>query len=148
MYNKKELMEYYGHFPSVLRNALEKGLVVFPDNLEKKFEPIEVYRGIRYKIGEKEKSMKEDFLSQMERNLPGYDPTEIESYSCSCFEDKQELINAMHMPRKNKKIACGHICADYGPCVKEKESSHIHWYLFEGVDPSDDFEVCSDEEMD
>lgn len=40
--------EYYLRFPSVLRKALQGGKTQFKENLEKRYEPVDVYHGIKY----------------------------------------------------------------------------------------------------
>lgn len=137
---------YYQCFPSVLREALESGRVSFPDNIQKEFSERQVYRGIRYKEPDKTTVVKDDFLSQAERMLPGTDMNDIGSYSCSCFQNQDELKAAFKLPRKNKGIAVGMLCDEYGPAVFE-ENGHVHWFLFEDADPSDRFEVIKGEKM-
>lgn len=140
--------EYYNRFPSVLKRALNENKVTFPDSLMKEYEEIKVYRGMRFVEGKKEYLEKSDFLSQAERELPGTDYDDIYEYSCSCFENVNELWVAFKLPRKNKRIAQGRIKCEKGPIIKETQSTHMHWFLYEGVDPSEDFEVYSYEKMD
>lgn len=146
--NKDTMDDYYSRFPVVLRTALKEKQVVFPSVLLKSYSPELVYRGIRFVKDKKECVEKEDFLSQAERALPGVDYGDIGSYSCSCFRTVEGLVKAYQLPRKNKAIARGMIRDENGPIIKEMESPHIHWFLFSGIDPSNDFEVCKDEKMD
>ena len=47
-------------------------------------------------------------------------------------------------PRKNKAIAKGKIKKEFGPIDVNNKTSHIDLYLFEGIDPSDEFEVIEE----
>lgn len=44
-------------------------------------------------------------------------------------------------PRKNKAIAKGIIQKEYGPIDINNATSHVDWYLFDEIDPSEKFEV-------
>lgn len=141
---------YFMKFPSVLRKALQSNKVRLPQTLQKEYEPLRVFRGIRYKLGEKECVEKADFLSQAERNLPGTDFDDLGSYSCSCFEDVKELELSFKLPRKNKGIAEGIMKCENGARLDDNEGTHKHWFLYDEVDPSCDFRVYNydDEKMD
>jgi len=132
--------DYYLRFPSVLRNALKEGKVGFPKDLETEYGSEEVYRGVKY-TENKKKITQEDFKSQMEKGLPGFSETDIKSYSCSCFRDLEELHMAVHFPKKGRAVAKGIMRSEHGPRVREKGTTHIHWYLYDEIDPSDEFEV-------
>ena len=147
MQANEQRIEYYKRFPAVLKRALIDGKVNLPDNLLKEFQTIIAYRGIRFKKGEKESVEKSDFLSQVERNIPGANYDDIGEYSCSCFENIDELRVSYKLPRKNKGIAKGKIKCENGPIVQD-EGTHIHWFLYDNVDPSQDFEVYEYEKMD
>lgn len=144
---------YFLKFPSVLKKALQEGTIILPNELQKEYKPIHVFRGIRYKIGEKEEIDKTDFLSQAERRLPGTDFEDVGSYSCSCFEKVEELILAYQLPRKNKCISEGIMRCELGARwddMNDNWETHRHWFLYENVDPSCDFKVYNYdyEEMD
>lgn len=136
---------YFMRFPSVLKKALQSERIIFPECIMIKYEPLIAYRGIRIIPDSKITVTKEDFKSQVERNLPGTNFDDIGNYSCSCFMDMAELKAAFKLPRKNKGIAVGLIRDNYGPYILEDDSSHIHWFLYDGVDPSSDFKVIKDE---
>lgn len=140
--------EYYKKFPDKFKKVLLEKKVIFPDSLEKDYEPFAAYRGIRLIPHIKDRVEKEDFRSQIERasDFPGIDYEDIENYSCSCFIDIDELLLAFRLPRKNKGIARGNIRKEYGPICREEESSHINWFLFNDADPSSEFEVIKNEE--
>lgn len=133
---------YYEKFPDVLKNALKENKVTFPTELQKRYKDIDVvYRGIRLVKGKKESIDRTDFLSQAERKLPDTDYEDIGSYSCSCFEDLEELELAFKLPRKNKAIAIGRIREINGPIWKNKEDSHIHWFLYKDANTVEDFHI-------
>ncbi len=148
MKKDSQINDYYNRFPSVLKKALLENKVRFPEELEKNFTPITAYRGIRFIEGKKEFIDKNDFLSQAERELPGTNYDDIYEYSCSCYEDIDELWVAFKLPRKNKRIARGIIECKNGPIIKEKDTTHIHWFLFEDTVPNERFEVYEYEKMD
>lgn len=141
------MKDYYERFPNVLKEALRQEKVSFPETLEKEYAPRVAFRGIRFIKDKKENIEKNDFLSQVERRLPGVDYEDIMEYSCSCFESIDELLIAFSLPRKNKGIAKGKIKCENGPIIMEKQGTHIHWFLYDGIDPSEDFEVCKYEKM-
>lgn len=135
---------YYLKFPSVLGKALQDEMVELPENVEFEYNPVQVYRGIRYKMGVKECVDKTDFRSQAERRLPGTDYNDIGEYSCSCFEDLEELQLAYSLPRKNKGISKGVMSCKAGARWKNQNDAwetHWHWFLYDGADPSCDFKV-------
>ena len=137
-------MEYYNKFPKVLKNALIDGIVSFPNSIQQNYDELTVYRGVRYS---KDKTIidKTDFLSNVERNLRNpmvpADHEDISNYSCSCYLKLEEMRTLAKFPRKNKAIAKGKIKKEFGPIDVINKTSHIDLYLFEGIDPSDEFEV-------
>ncbi len=137
-------MEYYNRFPTVLKNALINGTVKFPDSLQCEYEDLVVYRGVSYSKN-KTTIDKSDFLSNMERNLINpmvpVDSKNISSYSCSCYLNIDEMRMCAKFPRKNKAIAKGIIQKEFGPIDINHATSHVDWYLFDEIDPSEKFEV-------
>lgn len=135
--------EYYQRFRAVLREALVEGRVEFPKNIQKNYSDIVAYRMVRY-TEQKKEIVLSDFESQVERGVPGLTPddySDIKKYSCSLFCDDNEAMLALHLPRRNKKLAKGEISDIYGPCIYEEDTSHVHLFLYDGVDPSGRFEV-------
>lgn len=136
---------YALRFPAVLREALRSGIIALPDALETEFDEIPAYRGVTIRgDGPPYPLDRSDFLSQMERkqqnpNFPA-DPGRWENYSCSCFTEMDELMLSFHLPRKGKRIAKGPVSKTQGACVADG-SPHIHWFLYEGADPSPLFSV-------
>ena len=139
--------EYYRQFPRVLRDALMNGTVSFPEDLRKNYECREVFRMVKY-TSEKRQIDQSDFWSQVENKVPGLTSenySDIRYYSCSLFGDYKEAELALHLPRRNKRLARGTIIDSYGPCLFEVDTSHVHLFLYDGINPSDRFEVILDE---
>ena len=137
-------VKYYERFPSVLRNAFLSGIVCFSATLKQRYENLIVYRGVKYT---KSKTFidKNDFRSNIERKMRNPFVTayedKIESYSCSCYLNIDEMKMYAKFPRKNKAIAKGLIKQEDGPIDIDDDTSHVNLYLFENVDLSDRFEV-------
>lgn len=132
-------------FSAVLQAAIQDGTVVLPENLQTDFNDIHCYRGVKVKEQETSRQLcRDDFNSQMEQRqfncCLAVDPSKWEDYSCSCFKDIDELKISFHLPRKNKGIAEGQITKTFGACI-EDDSSHVHWFLYEGADPSPNFQI-------
>lgn len=133
--------EYYNRFPTMLRNALMSGRVRFSEHILYRYEDMLVYRGVKYGKN-KVKIDKTDFYSHAERELPGYNLDDINTYGCSCFEDLEELHMITKFPTKNKAIAKGWIKDQYGPCERSLENTHVNLFIYDNVDISGEFEVC------
>ena len=139
-----EGLEYYKRFPIDLRTALIENIVTFPETLQQEYEERVVYRAIKYN-SKKTCIDQSDFASYIEKRAENpmipVDDSNISSYSCSCYMDLDKLHIFTKFPTKNKAVAKGSICDEIGPVVIDKKRSHVDWFLFEGVDPSDRFEV-------
>lgn len=137
-------MGYYNRFPTVLKNALMDGKVEFPSSIQQEYADLTVYRGVSYS-NNKTKIDRSDFISNIERKIKNplvvADDEKISSYSCSCYLKIDEMRIRAKFPRKNKAIARGIIKKEFGPIDINNDTSHIDLYLFDGVDPSDGFEV-------
>ena len=137
-------IEYYNRFPLCLKNALLSGRVKFPSDIQKEYEDLVAYRGVKYS-NNKTNIEKSDFFSNMERNalnpMVPADADAISSYSCSCFLDIDEMRIHAKFPRKNAAIAKGIIRKDFGPIDINTDTLHVNLYLFDGIDPSNEFEV-------
>lgn len=137
-------LEYYNRFPITLKSALLSGRVKFPDSLQREYNDLCVYRGVKY-TAEKTVIDRTDFLSNVERKkespLVVADDSKISSYSCSCFLNIDEMRIQAKFPRKSKAIAKGVIKSEFGPIDINEDTSHVDLYLFDNVDPSSGFEV-------
>lgn len=137
-------IEYYNRFPDLLKRALLDGKVLFPPTLIREYDDMLVYRGVSYNKN-KTQIDKSDFISNIE--LKTKNPMivafedQISSYSCSCYLDIEAIRFFARFPRKNKAVAKGKIRKEYGPIDINQDTSHVDLYLFEGIDPSDGFEV-------
>lgn len=130
-------------FPSVLRESLQNNICAMPDKTEWEYAPILVYRGVKIT---KDKTVidRSDFLSQIERGL-SKNFADIKKYSCSVFTDVDVLSDSLKLPRRNKRIAVGHMQDKDGPCYRLNDDPHIHWFLYEDADPSDGFVLMEEE---
>ena len=133
-------------YDQVLQQAIDQNVIVFPEHVETHFEPVQVYRAVSMQKNQPVRPLnRSDFNSQVENVRIGKpipcDERNWVNYSCSCFVDLQELSLAMKLPRKSKRIAIGRIDEQYGSCLKDIETTHIHWFLYEDCDPSPLFYV-------
>lgn len=131
-------------FPPALQNALIKKGLRFPDNLEKEYNDVIVYRGVRYNNNKKNIELS-DFQSNVERHLLNpsvyVDDNDIEYYGCSVYENMDLMKKYAKFPRKNWAVSKGIIKSSFGPIVRNGETSHINLFLFKDVDPSSNFKV-------
>ena len=136
--------EYYDKFPNVLKNALKNGIVKFPDSIQDEYSELVVYRAVKYSKN-KTAIDKSGFSSNMERNFKNpmvpVDSNDISCYSCSCYLKIDAMRIYANFPRKNKAIAKGTIQKEFGPIDINDTTSHVDLYLFNGIDPSEKFEV-------
>ena len=137
-------IKYYNRFPTVLKNALINEVIKFPDSLQQEYADLVVYRGVSYS-NSKTVIDKSDFLSNIERNMQNpmvpVDRENVLYYSCSCYLNIDAMRIYAKFPRKNKAIAMGTIKKEFGPINIDDDTSHVHLYLFDKIDPSKNFEV-------
>ena len=118
--------------------------VRFPNSLQCEYEELCVVRGVRY-TATKTAIDKSDFLSYVELKkinpMIAADDSKINNYSCSLFMNIDELHQLTKFPNKNKAIAKGRIRSKFGPIIINEETSHIDLFLYDNVDPSNEFEV-------
>lgn len=127
-------------FPATLKEALASGRVELPGNLLYEYEDISVYRGVKYTKNKTEID-ETDFYSHVERSLPGVDIDDINNYSCSIFEDLEELRMWTKFPNRRKAIAKGIIRQQYGPRDEADKKTHINLFLYDNTDIYKEFEV-------
>ena len=144
MKTKGLTLSYYNRFPTVLKDALISEKVRFPNSLQCEYEELCVFRGIKY-TATKTAIDKSDFLSYVELKkinpMIAADDSKINNYSCSLFMNIDELHQLTKFPNKNKAIAKGRIRSKFGPIIINEETSHIDLFLYDNVDPSNEFEV-------
>lgn len=132
-------------FPTVLRTALRSNKVSFPDTLQCNYEKRCVFRAVKY-TQDKTEIDASDFLSYVESNkkcpmIPVVDDNDISSYGCSCFMNLEMFHYRTKFPTKKKAIAKGMINDSFGPIIVDEKTSHIDLFLYDGIDPSGEFEV-------
>lgn len=140
-------IKFYEKFPPALKNALINKGLDFPDNLEKEYNDVIVYRGVRYNKNKREIVLA-DFESNIERKLKNpsvyADEDDIEYYGCSCYEKMESIKKFANYPRKNYAIAKGIVKKSFGPICRNKSTTHINLFLFKDIDPSEYFKVVEE----
>ena len=135
-------LEYYNRFPTILKDALVSGKVMFPNSLQREYEELCVFRGVKY-TAQKTEIDKSDFLSYIELKKKSpmlvADDSKISSYSFSCFLNMDEMRHQTKFPSKNKAIAKGVIKKEFGPIDINEDTSHVDLFLYDNVDPSCEF---------
>ncbi len=142
--------EFYLKFPSVLRKALQSGVVSFDElPCETSFEPIPVYRVIKRQLEEQDniEIKEQDFLSQAELNAISPKGTEakdligdIGKYSCSFSLTKEWLQNIFKLPKKTKLLIYGTINETHG-AINRDSIPHIHCWIYKDVSLVKEFVV-------
>ena len=133
--------ELLDKFADVLKTALQLQLVSFPedDTIKSDFAPLKpVYRVVRRDSNESLSIRIDDFWSHIERYKSGEkikgvgseSERDIKYYSCSFFDNVKSLKRIMHLPKKNKYIIIGSINQENGVVKIDRESGHIHLWLF------------------
>lgn len=136
-------------FPKLLKQALEKGIIEFPDDVKDVYCDVMAYRALSIVKGEPPQITRETFASQMElralypekRIFKDYDETDISNYSCSLYSDSNELNKAMHLPRQSKAVIKGLVRCSNGVMNHNLKTSHINWWLYDNHTAVKDFEV-------
>lgn len=125
----------YDKFPVLLREKLKASYIVFPEEVLFDYEPIKAFRCITRKVGDDAEINEDDFKSNAEKPNRKYRGKEAEFdknpkfYGVSLFSEKTPLINIMKLPKPRKKLICGNVCCENGPCLIEDK--HICWWLYE-----------------
>lgn len=143
-------MEEYNYlkFPSVLREKIESGEFVFPENTQCDYEPIIGFRAIEREANDFTGVSRLDFLSYAELNVcrRGINKKDPHYYGVSLFINKSSVENALKFPRPNKKIARGYVYAEAGPVEINYETAHICWWLYDSVEING-FTICQGEQV-
>ncbi|MDV0446667.1 hypothetical protein MsAg5_05170 [Methanosarcinaceae archaeon Ag5] len=136
---------FYLKFPPQLKKALLEKKVKFR-NVNEKYEKFAAFRAIK-RENEEKPIQRQDFYSYAELGCKGrhIDENDISYYGCSLFTDIEELKKKMKtnqgVPNSPLKIIKGYVKDSNGPCTVNKKTAHVDWWLFDGCDPSPDFEV-------
>jgi hypothetical protein len=143
----KEVIE---KFPVMLRDKLEGKEIDFPKDTEFYYDDICAYRCVTRKKDDYSKVTRADFQSNAEigrkviKGETGDLEKKPEYYGVSLYQDKEELIIRLHLPKKNRKIVKGSICQHGGPILRG-QNTHVCWWLYANADVSG-FEIESAEE--
>lgn len=141
--------EYYLRFPSVLKKAIKDYGIDFPKETQWEYSPQTAFRGFTREDGENTELRDEDFLSYAELGKKArgqkHSERDIEWYSCSCYARKAQLEVNLKLPRSKWRISRGIIRNNKGCICINKSTGHIHWWIYENANPSEDFEVINDE---
>ncbi len=129
--------EYLSRFPTNLQIALcdPKHRQKFLNTVSENYEPMRVYRGTH----QENTVTEDDFISIVEEAAVfGVQRRQkndtIEIHGISVNTDPMQLIKAMHIPNKRRKIvgvAGGMMDAEYGPADFKAGTSHHNWYIYE-----------------
>lgn len=143
--------DFYKRFPCTLCSALIEGIVKFnPDDLsiKDKYDDFTAFRVIHRQPEDDTPINQKDFHSQAEqieygtyRGPKTMNINDIGTYSCSVFTDAKDLVNIMHLPRKTKKMIQGLISDTDGLIQASGTDSHVHVWIYSGIDLSSKFEV-------
>ena len=135
--------ENYLKFPSVLREMVCNGEIIFPNNAYFVYEPILAYRGIQRERDDVSAITRADFMSYAEKNIRRrcIDKKDPHYYGVSLFLNKASVENALKFPRVDRKIAVGHVYSEAGPAEVNEATEHVCWWLYENV-KIQGFEIC------
>ncbi len=126
--------EYLSNFPTVFKEALTNKPHIrrkFINKVSNSYPDLKVYRAIIHK----DEIISEDFLSYVEIAIKKGESyrDNLEWYSVSVNEDKDQLIANMNIPNEERQllgIASGMMKSKYGPADFQGEKTHHNWYLY------------------
>lgn len=135
--------ENFLKFPSVLREKVLNGEIIFPDKAYFVYEPILAYRGIIRQQDDVSAVTRADFVSYAEKNISrrGINKKDPHYYGVSLFLNKASVENALKFPRADRKIAIGHVYSEAGPAEINEATEHVCWWLYEHMEIRG-FEIC------
>lgn len=138
--------ENYLKFPSILREKIGNGEIIFPESAYFVYEPVLAYRGIQRRQDDDSAVTRADFLSYAGKNIcrRGISRNDSHYYGVSLFLNRVSVENALKFPRKDKKIAVGYVYSAAGPAEINEETEHVCWWLYENVEIKG-FEICKGE---
>lgn len=145
----------YEKYAFVLRNALEKGEITLSKRIKYEYDPLWAIRAVIREDTDFSTLTEDDFYSQEEKRYYGrkmprgvsYEfSNDLGKYSCSFFKSKEEIGNALHLPRKGWKLAVGKIIDSYGSIMHRETKPHIHFFRYDKVVPA--FQIINYHELD
>lgn len=141
MTEEELLDECLSMFPTVFREALTDKPNLrsrFVKKVQKEYIELPVYRALCYE----DSIIERDFLSHNELAMLGLrngKMNDLDWYSVSVNEDKEQLINCLDIPSEEKQIrgiAKGVMKCECGPADFNNNRTHHNWYLYDGVIPA------------
>lgn len=147
-------VQEYEKFAFVLRSALEKNQVKLSKKIKYEFEPLWAIRAVERKDSDCNIVSEKDFYSQEEKKyyrmkLPRGVKYEFShepgNYSCSFFKSKDELANALHLPKIGWKLATGNLIKTYGAIQHRETKPHIHLFRYDNAVP--EFQIIEFDEL-
>lgn len=127
------------NFPVILREKLKNAEISLPTTIETEYLPIRAYRCIRRSIGDTRAIDREDMRSQAELRIKprfmGGDKNP-DYYSTSFFTSLEVLNNTLKLPHPAKRGIVGNVFQEGGPCLYNRDTTHVSWWMYEKVDIS------------
>jgi len=135
----------YEKFPAILKKKLEAGVISFPPETKFTYNSMIAYRAVARNIDDFSPVSRKDFKSYAEEGRKRtrkqlIDENNATYYGTSLFLERGIVENIMKFPNPNKKIACGSVSQEKGPCLVNEETKHVCWWLFDNV-CLDDFKI-------
>lgn len=126
----------YNKFPSIIKEKIRNGELVFPNNTRFSYKPILAYRGIQRKDNDFTIVSRKDFMSYAEMKIRrrGINTKDPHYYGVSLFLNKESVENALNFPRSDKKIAVGKVYQEAGPAEVNENTGHVCWWLYDDVE--------------
>lgn len=136
--------EYYKKFPSIIKQKIKDGILVFPANTQFEYQPILVYRAIERNTDDYHKITIDDFKSYFELNKKPKSARGVKKnwesdphyYGVSSFTDEEKVRQLMKFPNPRKKMAIGYVSSQSEPQETNIVDKHVCWWLYEKADVS------------
>lgn len=145
MENKTDEKEkYYQLFPSIIKQKIIDGTLIFPANTLFEYERILVYRAIERNAEDFHEVTLEDFQSYFQLHKTPKAPRGVSKdwkndphyYGVSSFIDEEKVRQLMKFPNPRKKMAVGYVFSEGGPQETNLTNKHVCWWLYEEADVS------------
>lgn len=133
----------YLKFPTLIREKIETGEFVFPEETAFEYNQFLAYRGIEREKEDCSEITKKDFLSHAERGIRrrSIDTKSPTYYSASLNLSREAVENSLQFPRKGWKMAVGFVYQEAGPAYINKNTGHVDWWLYENA-KIEGFSIC------
>ena len=129
-------------FPSILKEKLNNGDIVFPKETEYIYDNIMAYRAVKREKNDYSDPTLDDFksyfeLGQIPKKAKGVNfSKDPHFYGVSFYENRKKVEQIMKFPNPHKKMMLGYIYCKGGPQHTTPENGHICWWLFQDVNIS------------